>query len=110
MPKSAANGRGIREDLHRPYGRALNGGSLPKAQDSSCVAGRLPFAFLMGCLPAKGGAGVGTTKALQQSAPSNSLERAAYTIAEFCYRNKSVVRPTIGCAQKGEVRRKCGSG
>lgn len=30
---------------------------------------------------------MGTTKALQQSAPSGALERAAYTIQEFCFRN-----------------------
>ena len=30
---------------------------------------------------------MGTTKALQQSTPSNSLERAAYTLSEFCFRN-----------------------
>ena len=30
---------------------------------------------------------MGTTKALQQSAPSSALERAAYTIPEFCFRN-----------------------
>ena len=28
-----------------------------------------------------------TTKVLQQSTPGSSLERAAYTLAEFCYRN-----------------------
>ena len=30
---------------------------------------------------------MGTTKVLQQSTPSSALERAAYTLAEFCYRN-----------------------
>ena len=30
---------------------------------------------------------MGTTKVLQQSTPSSSLERAAYTIPEFCFRN-----------------------
>ena len=35
---------------------------------------------------------MGTTKVLQQSAPSNSLERAAYTLAQFCYRNQ-ISRP-----------------
>ena len=30
---------------------------------------------------------MGTTKTLQQSTPSSALERAAYTIAEFCFRN-----------------------
>ena len=35
---------------------------------------------------------MGTTKALQQSTPSNSLERAAYTLSEFCYRNQ-ISRP-----------------
>jgi hypothetical protein len=36
---------------------------------------------------------VATTKALQQSAPSGALERAAYTIQEFCFRNH-ISRPT----------------
>ena len=31
---------------------------------------------------------MGTTKILQQSTPSSSLERAAYTIPEFCFRNQ----------------------
>jgi hypothetical protein len=35
---------------------------------------------------------VATTKTLQQSAPSGALERAAYTIGEFCFRN-SISRP-----------------
>ena len=35
---------------------------------------------------------MGTTKALQQSAPSGALERAAYTIQEFCFRNR-ISRP-----------------
>ena len=30
---------------------------------------------------------MGTTKVLQQSTPSSALERAAYTLAEFCFRN-----------------------
>ena len=30
---------------------------------------------------------MGTTKILQQSIPSSALERAAYTIPEFCFRN-----------------------
>ena len=30
---------------------------------------------------------MGTTKVLQQSSSSSALERAAYTIAEFCFRN-----------------------
>ena len=28
-----------------------------------------------------------TTRVLQQSTPSSALERTAYTLAEFCYRN-----------------------
>ena len=35
---------------------------------------------------------MGTTKTLQQSTPSSALERAAYTLAEFCYRNQ-ISRP-----------------
>ena len=33
-----------------------------------------------------------TPKVLQQSTPSNALERVAYTIQEFCYRNR-ISRP-----------------
>jgi hypothetical protein len=35
---------------------------------------------------------LGTTKILQPSTPSSSLERVAYTLAEFCYRNQ-ISRP-----------------
>jgi hypothetical protein len=35
---------------------------------------------------------VSTTKVLQQATPSSALERAAYTLAEFCYRNQ-ISRP-----------------
>ena len=35
---------------------------------------------------------MGTTKVLQQSTPGGALERAAFTLAEFCYRNQ-ISRP-----------------
>ena len=64
------------------------------AQEPSCAAGRLPICVCNGpaSLENKEAQAVGTTKVLQQSAPSSSLERAAYTIAEFCFRNQ-ISRP-----------------
>ena len=59
------------------------------AQESSCAPGGFPICVCNGpASPEKEEAQVvGTTKVLQQSAPSSALERAAYTIPEFCFRN-----------------------
>jgi len=64
------------------------------AQGSPCAAGRLPFAF-MGCLPRKRRRCVGTTNKFEGLARSDlpPLERVAYTVPEFCFRN-NISRPT----------------
>jgi hypothetical protein len=49
-----------------------------------------PIRFSWVASPEKGGTGVGNTRS---EAGSSSLERAAYTIPEFCFRN-NISRPT----------------
>ena len=53
---------------------------------------------------------MGTTKALQQSAPSGALERAAYSIPEFCFRNH-ISRPAyhrLRSQKRGPVEMRVG--
>jgi hypothetical protein len=63
----------------------MQGGSLPLAQNSSAPPGGSHLIFVGG-LPRERRPGVGVTG-------SSSLERAAYTIPEFCFRN-NISRPT----------------
>src|SRR6516165_2918062 len=62
-------------------------GSLPLAQIDTAPPGGFPFAFHGPPPPARGGPALGTTRS------DSALERAAYTIPEFCFRN-NISRPT----------------